>query len=147
MGVNQVSGAGVAAYQAQQTSQAQPVQPAADSKVMEQATDAATTETVVMKKATVAKPQEKQKQTGENTFADNQEDISQEKIKKAIEAINKQLSHTECQYGFHDKTNRVMIKIVDKDTDKVIKEFPPEETLEMIAKAWELAGIMVDKKL
>ena len=29
---------------------------------------------------------------------------------------------------------------------EVIKEFPPEETLDMIAKVWELAGILVDEK-
>ncbi len=39
-----------------------------------------------------------------------------------------------------------MIKIVDKDTKEVIKEFPPEETLDMIEKVWELAGIMVDER-
>ena len=39
------------------------------------------------------------------------------------------------------------IKMVDKETKDVIKEFPAEETLELIAKAWELAGIMVDKRL
>jgi predicted esterase YcpF (UPF0227 family) len=49
-------------------------------------------------------------------------------------------------FGIHDKTNRVTIKMVDKDTKKVIKEFPPEETLDMIAKVWEIAGIMVDEK-
>ena len=146
MGVNNLAGAGVSAYQTQV------VQPAAtDSKVMEQATDAATTEAATVKMPAVAKPQEKQKekqrQVGDDRYMDDQEDVSQEKIRKALESINKQLSHTECQYGFHDKTNRVTIKIVDKDTEKVIKEFPPEETLEMIAKAWELAGILVDEKL
>lgn len=50
-------------------------------------------------------------------------------------------------FGIHEKTNRVIIKIVDKNTDKVIKEFPPEETLDMIAKVWEIAGILVDEKL
>jgi flagellar protein FlaG len=40
-----------------------------------------------------------------------------------------------------------MIKIVDKDTKEVIKEFPPEETLDMIAKVWELAGIMIDERM
>ena len=145
MGVNQLAGAGANVYQAQQV---QVVQPAAtDSKVMEQATDAATTEASIVKKPAVAKPQDKQRQAGEDTYAEGNEDVSQEKIRKALESINKQLSHTECQYGFHDKTNRVTIKIVDKDTEKVIKEFPPEETLEMIAKAWELAGILVDEKL
>ena len=29
---------------------------------------------------------------------------------------------------------------------KVIKEFAPDETLDMIAKVWEIAGIMVDEK-
>lgn len=138
MGVNGIAGAN--AYQA-----VTQVQPAADSKVMEKATDAVATESVA-KKTTIVMPQEKQLMDGESS-SDNQEELSQEKIKKAIETINKQLSHTECQYGFHEKTNRVTIKIVDKDTDKVIKEFPPEETLEMIAKAWELAGILVDEKL
>ena len=38
------------------------------------------------------------------------------------------------------------IKIIDKDTKKVLKEIPPEKTLDMIAKVWELAGLMVDEK-
>ena len=69
-----------------------------------------------------------------------------EKVKKAIEEITKNANNTEAVYGFHDETNRVTIKIVDKETKDVIKEFPAEETLDMIAKAWELAGLMVDEK-
>ena len=69
-----------------------------------------------------------------------------EKVKKAIEQITKNANNTEAIYGFHDETNRVTIKIVDKETKDVIKEFPAEETLDMIAKAWELAGLMVDEK-
>ena len=46
----------------------------------------------------------------------------------------------------HEETNRVTIKIVDKNSDKVIKEFPAEETLDMIAKVWELAGVFLDEK-
>ena len=43
-------------------------------------------------------------------------------------------------------TNRITIKIKDKDTDEVIKEMPSEKALEMLAKAWELAGIIVDER-
>ena len=46
----------------------------------------------------------------------------------------------------HEKTNRITIKIVDKETKEIIKEFPPEKTLDMIAKVWEVAGLMVDEK-
>ena len=66
--------------------------------------------------------------------------------KEAIEAINKSLPNTEAIFGIHDKTNRVTIKIIDKDTRKVVREFPPEKTLDLIAKVWEMAGILVDEK-
>ena len=39
------------------------------------------------------------------------------------------------------------IKIVDKNTDEVIKEIPPEKTLDMIAKCMEIAGVLVDERL
>lgn len=69
-----------------------------------------------------------------------------EQIKKAVENINKNYGNTEAVFGIHDGTNRVTIKIVDKETKKVIKEFPPEKTLDMIEKVWEMAGLMVDEK-
>lgn len=69
-----------------------------------------------------------------------------ENLKKAVEQINQKMSDSEAVFGIHEKTNRITIKIVDKKTKEVIREFPPEETLDMIAKAWELAGILVDEK-
>ena len=71
---------------------------------------------------------------------------SNEQIRQSVEKINKNMSNSEAIFGVHEATNRVMIKIVDKDTKEVIKEFPPEKTLDMIAKVWEMAGIMVDEK-
>ena len=67
-------------------------------------------------------------------------------LKEAISKINSAQGNAEAVFGIHEGTNRVMIKMVDKTTKKVIKEFPAEETLDLIAKAWELAGIMVDEK-
>ena len=50
------------------------------------------------------------------------------------------------QFGIHEGTKRITLKIIDKSTKEVIKEFPPEKNLDMIAKVWELAGILVDEK-
>ncbi len=70
-----------------------------------------------------------------------------DEIKKAVDEINKKMiDHSEAIFGIHDKTNRVTIKIVDKETKEVIKELPPEKTLDMLAKVWEMAGIIVDEK-
>lgn len=67
-------------------------------------------------------------------------------IRKAVEKLNKNMPQSEAVFGIHESTNRVMIKIVDKETKELIREYPAEETLDMIAKAWELAGILVDEK-
>lgn len=75
-----------------------------------------------------------------------QKAVSQKQIENAVSDINKHAYGTEAVFGIHDKTNRVTIKIVDKQTRKVIKEYPPEKTLDLIAKVWEMAGILVDEK-
>lgn len=54
--------------------------------------------------------------------------------------------NSEAVYGVHEGTNRVMIKIVDRETKKVIKEIPPEKSLDMLERAWEIAGILMDEK-
>ncbi len=72
---------------------------------------------------------------------------SQESVKKMVDQLNKKMSNSEAIFGIHEDTNRVTIKIVDKETKEVIKEYPPEKTLDMIAKVWEMAGILVDEKL
>ena len=56
------------------------------------------------------------------------------------------MGNSEAVFGIHEKTNRVMIKIVDKETKKVIKELPPEKTSDMIAKVWAMAGILVEER-
>jgi len=69
-----------------------------------------------------------------------------EQIRKAVEKLNKSMAQSEAVFGIHEDTKRVMIKIVDKKSKEVIKEYPPEKTLDMIAKVWELAGLLVDEK-
>ena len=70
--------------------------------------------------------------------------------KKTIDAMmseaNQKLSRTRCEYSYDEPTRRVSIKVYDKDTDKLIREVPPEKSLEALQKIWELAGIIVDEK-
>lgn len=75
-------------------------------------------------------------------------EISAKDLKKSVVEINSKLNRqTEAIFGIHEATNRVTIKIVDKESKEVVKEIPPEKTLEMIAKVWEFAGLLVDEKL
>ena len=69
-------------------------------------------------------------------------------IKDAISSANKKLrfAGTRCEFTYYDDINRVAIKVIDKGTDEVIREIPPEETLELIEKLWEFAGLLYDEK-
>jgi flagellar protein FlaG len=75
-------------------------------------------------------------------------DVSPEKVRDALSEINKKIAPTmtECSFKYHEKTHRISITVKDKETDKVIREIPPEKTLDMIAKTLELAGLLVDEK-
>ena len=93
--------------------------------------------------AVVENSQEKG-QSGSDQTKDQQ--AYHDKIRKAVEVLNKKMANSEAVFGIHEDTNRVTIKIVDKNTKEIIKELPPEKTLDMIAKVWEMAGILIDER-
>jgi len=133
---------GVMSYQAQTT--VRPVETVSPSPVSMEGT---VIESVPMVDATTPAVAATGEQ-GDNYQAAEQQlqQMSPDKVRKAVEDINRKASYSEVQFGVHEATNRITIKIVDRDTKKVIRELPPEKTLDMIAKAWELAGILVDEK-
>lgn len=79
-------------------------------------------------------------------------DVTPEKARAAVEDLNRQvrqaspIKHTQLSFKYHDDTNRISITVTDSDTDEVIREIPPEKALDMLAKAWEMAGLLVDEK-
>ncbi|MGN0154390.1 MAG: flagellar protein FlaG [Lachnospiraceae bacterium] len=89
-----------------------------------------------------------QKDGKEQENGQDLQDVSPEKVKSALSDINKRIrpTHTQCEFKYHEETHRISITVRDSDTNKVIKEIPPEKTLDMIAKSLELAGILVDEK-
>lgn len=67
---------------------------------------------------------------------------------EVIERANKAITGAVCSFEFsiHDKTKEIMVKVIDSDTGKIIREIPPEKVLDMVAKMWEMAGILVDER-
>lgn len=135
MGIEKISAGGAASYQgssaASTAAMTQSVEP------MEQAT--VTAQAAVQDFSLNS-------DSGKDANGTEERAVSDKQLKKAVNDLNKQLTNSEAIFGIHEKTNRVTIKIVDKSTKEVIKEYPPEQTLDMIAKVWEIAGILVDEK-
>ncbi|MCQ1528618.1 flagellar protein FlaG [Lutispora saccharofermentans] len=65
-----------------------------------------------------------------------------------IERANKAITGATCsfEYSIHESTKQIMVKVINRDTKEIIREIPPEKILDMVAKMWEMAGILVDER-
>lgn len=75
--------------------------------------------------------------------------IGQEALIRRIDQAMKALEgpETMLQVSVHKPTNSIMVKVLNKDTGELIREVPPEKTLDLVAKMMEIAGIIVDKRV
>lgn len=39
-----------------------------------------------------------------------------------------------------------MVKVIDAETEEVIREIPPEKILDLVAMIWEMIGLIVDER-
>lgn len=60
---------------------------------------------------------------------------------KALEQFNRVLERT-----VHETTHTIMYVLKDTLTNEIIEEFPPRKIQDMIAKMWEMAGLIVDER-
>jgi flagellar protein FlaG len=72
------------------------------------------------------------------------EDFIIKTIAKANKAIEGR--YTTFEFSVHQKTKQISITVKDKDTGEIIREIPPEKALDMVARLWEMAGIIIDEK-
>ena len=75
------------------------------------------------------------------------EDIKKE-IQHLTEKLNKEMNplNKDLEFKYNDKINNFSVLVIDKKTDKVIREFPPKEALRLMEKMRELVGMLFDKK-
>lgn len=129
-----------------QGSTAQKTQTTAEPERQDRAVGAVQPAETVDKTTTVVENAQEKGTADSSEQSNKDQQASNEKVRKAVEKLNKSMANSEAVFGIHEETNRVTIKIVDKGTKEVIKELPPEKTLDMIAKVWEMAGILVDER-
>jgi flagellar protein FlaG len=72
-----------------------------------------------------------------------------EKIEKALKIINMAYKevNVECRYSMDERTNTEVVKIINSETGEMIRQYPPEDILNMIHKMYDMYGILMDKKV
>ena len=89
------------------------------------------------------KEQEKEQQ--------NQQDkpMDEHFVSEMTRELNELMSKLNCdlEFKYHKEVDVMSVKMVDKNTKEVIKEFPPEEMVEGMIKAQKWLGALLDKKV
>jgi len=118
-----------------------------------EANDSSASVKIKSEKGSIAKIMtENESEKDGNPSTDAKEKIQQKQastssMKSASKSINNMINmNTVAEFGFFEDTNRIIIKIKDKTTNEVIKEIPSEKALEILLKAWEASGMLVDEK-
>ncbi|GEK88794.1 flagellar protein FlaG [Alkalibacterium putridalgicola] len=58
----------------------------------------------------------------------------------AMQRVNAQLT-----FKVHEGTGRTLVQLIEKETNEVIREIPPEKMLDVIAGIWKWSGITLDR--
>lgn len=48
-------------------------------------------------------------------------------------------------FRVHEETERIIARVIDRETGELIREIPPEKFLDMVARLQELAGVFIDE--
>ncbi|MDR0464861.1 MAG: flagellar protein FlaG [Treponema sp.] len=62
-----------------------------------------------------------------------------------LQRISQTFSNKKLQYVVDHGSNQVVVKVIDKETDKVIKELPPEELQRLHKNLKEASGALFDE--
>ena len=78
---------------------------------------------------------------------EEREPMDEETVSYMMQELNELMSKINCnlQFQYHKEVNMMSVRMLDKKTHEVIKEVPPEEMLDQMAKAREWLGDFLDK--
>jgi len=75
--------------------------------------------------------------------------IGEEQLVRAIERAIREMSgpDTALEVKIHESTGAVVMKVINRETGDLIREVPPERTLDIVYKMMEIAGLLFDEKV
>ncbi len=74
--------------------------------------------------------------------------IDKDLLQKVLDKLSQQFRsrNTSLNFSIDETTNSLVVKVVDSDSEKVIRQIPPEEVLAIRRRIQELLGALYDKE-
>lgn len=76
----------------------------------------------------------------------NELSVSQGALVKAIEKAQKMVDGAPRKFDYEIHHKRLVVKVINSETNEVIREIPPEKFIDLVDKLVELSGMIIDEK-
>ena len=72
--------------------------------------------------------------------------ISKDTVRIHVEEANRQFEsrHTNLRFKIHEDLSRIYVQVIDRQSEEVIREVPPEKLLDLNAAILKQAGVIID---
>ncbi|MCP4023030.1 MAG: flagellar protein FlaG [Desulfobacteraceae bacterium] len=72
--------------------------------------------------------------------------MTKKDVEEIVESLNDlpETLQTSLNYSVHEENKQIIVKVIDKETEEIIKQIPPEEIVELQDKMRELTGRLLD---
>jgi uncharacterized FlaG/YvyC family protein len=97
---------------------------------------------------TPSQSSETEKGLTEKSLKSLTKDFIKERLESAVvkASLKFPLVDRRFEIDIHEKTRGLIVKVIDAKTDEIVREIPPEKFLDLVAKIWEITGLLIDQR-
>ncbi len=91
-----------------------------------------------------SKNQERARNSGESLYP---RELTKSEISDAVDRLNVAMGDLSerISFSYHEKTNRIIVKVIDSSTNEVVREIPPKDLIKLLEHIKEYMGMFVDE--
>ena len=96
------------------------------------------------------KPEAKPPENAEKVPAKgNEQPMTKEEVTEVVDALQSMSTtlQTQLMFSVHEENDQIVIKVMDKASKKLIRQFPSEEMLALQDKMKDLSGLLFDQNI
>ena len=88
-------------------------------------------------------PEQAQKTQPQNA----QRELSNTEISNIVDQLNNGVRdiHERMSFSYHEKTQRIIVKVMNNDTNEIVREIPSKEAIKLLEHIQDFLGMLVDE--
>ena len=90
-----------------------------------------------------------EKQVEPESKTEETQDLTSKEVEDVLEAFQSlsETIQTKLNFTVHEENNEIVVKVIDRETDQLIRQFPSDEMLALQDKMADLAGFLFNENV